>query len=356
MNEVQTVTGPISPDDLGAVLLHEHVLLSGQVALHELHGDPSLHDLWDADISIEILGALRKGALNRTNLMLDDEDLVAEALADYREWGGTTVVENTNWGMGRDVRGLRRVSIRSGVTIIATTGFYKQAVHPPWVAGMAIDDIADLMIRELEEGIEDTGIRAGAIGECACTEPVPFHPEEERVLRAACRAQISTGVGFTFHPSIYDPQSGAPATVGEAYVDLIEDEGADLSRFYLSHCDMTLRDLDYHRRLLQRGITLSYDLFGAEGITESAFMGGFAMPTDIERVDAIAALCRQGYDKQLVMSHDVGLKIRWKSYGGDGYSFVLEHAVPMLRERGVTDQQIRTMTVENPRRILAGEK
>ena len=83
-------------------------------------------------------------------------------------------------------------------------------------------------------------------------------------------------------------------------------------------------------------------------------MGGFAVPTDIERVDAIATLCREGYDTRLVMSHDVGLKIRWKCYGGDGYSVVLEHAVPMLRERGVTDQQIRNMTVENPRRILAG--
>ena len=356
MNEVQAVAGPVSPDDLGAVMLHEHVLLSGQVALHEIDGDPSLHELWDADISIEILWALRKGALNRTNLMLDDEDLGVEALADYQRWGGTTIVENTNWGMGRDVRGLRRVSLRSGVTIIATTGFYKQAVHPSWVAQMDVDEVAGLMIRELEEGVEDTGIRAGAIGECACTQPVPYHPEEEKVLRAACRAQIRTGVGFTFHPSIHDPQSGAPAKVGEAYVDLIEEEGADLNRFYLSHCDLTLRDLDYHRLLLQRGITLSYDLFGAEGITESAFMSGFAMPTDIERVDAIATLCREGYDTQLVMSHDVGLKIRWKRFGGNGYSFVLEHAVPMLRKRGVTDQQIRNMTVENPRRILAGER
>ena len=355
MNEVQTVTGPVAPEDLGTVLLHEHVLLSNQVALYELQGDPSVHELWDAEISIEILGALRKGAPNRTNLMLDDEGLGAEALADYLDWGGTTVVENTTCGLGRDVRGLRRVSIQSGVNIVATTGFYKQAVHPPWLAAMSVDDIAGFMVRELEEGIEDTGIRAGSIGECACTEPVPYHPEEEKVLRAACRAQIHTGVGFTFHPSIHDPESGALAKVGETYVDLIEEEGADLNRFYLSHCDMTLHDLDYHRRLLSRGITLSYDLFGAEGINESAFMAGFAMPTDIERADAIAALCREGYDRQLVMSHDVGIKIRWKSYGGDGYSFVLEHVVPMLRERGVTEQQIRNMTVENPRRILADD-
>ncbi|MDE0290111.1 MAG: hypothetical protein OXJ36_11385 [bacterium] len=354
MTEVQTVTGPVPADDLGVVMLHEHVLISNQVALYELHGDPSVHELWDADISIEILGALRKGAPNRANLMLDDEERVAEALVDYRDWGGTTVVENSTWGLGGDVRGLRRVSLRSGVNIVATTGFYKQVVHPPWLAAMTVDDIAEFMIRELEEGIEDTGIRAGAIGECACTEPVPHHPEEEKVLRAACRAQIRTGVGFTFHPSIHDPNTGRQAKVGEAYIDLIEEEGADLDRFYLSHCDMTLHDLDYHRRLLARGITLSYDLFGTEGISESAFMSGFAMPTDIERVDAIATLCREGYDRQLVMSQDVGIKIRWKSYGGDGYSFVLQHAVPMLRERGVTESQIRTMTVDNPRRILAG--
>ena len=352
MSEIQTVTGPVAPEDLGFVLVHEHILLSGQPDLHPSSVKES--DLWDAPISIEILGALRRGAPNRENMVLDDPELVARELGSYRDWGGTTVVENTNWGMGRDVLGLRDVSTKAGVNVIATTGFYKHKVHPSWLEAMTIDQIADFMSREIEEGIGDTGIRAGTIGECACSEPVPFHPEEEKVLRAACRSQIRTGVGFTFHPSITDHQKNALATVGEEYVDLIEEEGADLSRFYLSHCDMSLNDLDYHRRLLQRGIIISYDLFGSEGINEHAFLSGFSMPTDIDRVTAIATLCHEGHDSQIVMSHDVGVKIRWKRYGGDGYSFILEHAIPMLKERGVTDQQIRNMTVNNPRRILAG--
>lgn len=349
---IQTVTGPIHPDDLGIVLLHEHVYSSGPDpdADGEDHSD---FPYWDLPITIDILGALRRGAPNRQNSSLDDEGIAAEELGHFAAYGGTTVVDNTGVGLNRDPVALRRIAEATGVNIITTTGFYKHGMHPPWVAKMTIDQVAELMITEITEGIDGTGIRAGSIGECACSEePLPYHPEEEKILRAACRAQIRTGVGFTIHPSIFDAVRGGIATVGEAYVDLIEQEGADLDSFYLSHCDLSLDHLDYHRRLLDRGITISYDTFGYEGLNMPAFLGGCRMPGDIERVDAIAMLCHEGYDRQIVMAQDVGVRLLWKRFGGSGYSLVLEWAVPMLRARGVTESQIHNMLVENPRRIL----
>ena len=353
MNLIQTVTGPIHPDDLGIVLLHEHVYSGGGPAQDEDGEDHSDFPYWDLPITIDILGALRRGAPNRQNSSLDDEGIAAEELGHFAAHGGTTVVDNTGVGLNRDPVALRRIAEATGVNIITTTGFYKHAMHPPWVAKMTIDQVADLMVTEIAEGIDGTGIRAGSIGECACSEePLPYHPEEEKILRAACRAQIRTGVGFTIHPSIFDAVRGGIATVGEAYVDLIEQEGADLDSFYLSHCDLSLDHLDYHRRLLDRGITISYDTFGYEGLNMPAFLGGCRMPGDIERVDAIAMLCHEGYDRQIVMAQDVGVRLLWKRYGGSGYSLVLEWAVPMLRARGVTESQIHNMLVENPRRIL----
>ena len=353
MNMIQTVTGPVSPDELGVVLLHEHVYSGGEPALYADREDHSDFPYWDLPITIDILGALRRGAPNRENMSLNDEGIAAEELGHFAAHGGRTVVDNTGVGLSRDPVALRRIAEATGLNIITTTGFYKHAMHPEWVSEMDADQVADLMVEEIEEGIGDTGIRAGSIGECACSEdPLPYHPEEEKILRAACRAQVRTGVGFTIHPSIFDARNGGIATVGEAYVDLIEEEGADLDSFYLSHCDLSLDHLDYHRRLLERGATVSYDTFGYEGTNLPGFLGGCRMPSDIERVNAIAILCSEGYDRQIVMAQDVGMRMLWKRYGGSGYSLVLEWAVPLLRELGVTEEQIHNMLVENPRRIL----
>ena len=210
MNMIQTVTGPIHPDDLGIVSLHEHVYSAAGPAPDADGEDHSDLPYWDLPITIDILGALRRGAPNRQNMSLDDEGIAAEELGHFAAHGGTTVVDNTGVGLNRDPVALLRIAEATGVNIITTTGFYKHAMHPPWVAKMTADQVADLMVTEITEGIDGTGIRAGSIGECACSEePLPYHPEEEKILRAACRAQIRTGVGFTIHPVDLRRPSGA---------------------------------------------------------------------------------------------------------------------------------------------------
>lgn len=315
---------------------------------------PSDAAVGEMPVTMNILGMLRHDPFaNRDNLVLNDEGLQSKELGYFQSLGGGAVVDLTVPGLGRNPLALMRISSATGLHIIAATGFYVAKSHPRFVKEKSVDDLCELMEKELTEGIGDTGVRAGVIGECGCSYPIPYHPEEEKVLRAAARAQVRSGAAYTIHPVITDWVGRVyPAKCAEAYVDLLQEEGVDLEKFYLSHADRTCIDLDYHKRLLDRGITLSYDNLGKEYYWDSIFVGVGGL-SDGQRVKAISELCKQGYDKQLVLSNDVCMKIDLKEYGGYGYAHVLKYVVPMLKAEGVNKTQIRNMLVENPKRLLS---
>ena len=187
-----------------------------------------------------------------------------------------------------------------------------------YIKNMEIEELSDLMIKDLEEEIKNTGIKAGGIGEIGCSAPPPFHEDEKKIVKAAIRTQSQVGCSFTFHPSLFHPETGKIGDFGEVYIDLIEKGNADPKKFYLSHSDQTCFDRDYHVRLLDRGITLDFDTIGLEYYLDDV-VPGYRVPTDPERVDAIVNLCSMGYDKQLMLSHDVFSKLKLKKYGGYGY-------------------------------------
>jgi phosphotriesterase-related protein len=228
------------------------------------------------------------------------------------------------------------------------------------------------MIDDLTEGIGNTGIKAGAIGECACSE-FPFHAQEKKVFRAACRAQRHTGVAFTLHPAIggvgytyfspvFDIAVKIRRRVYEDYLDIIDEENADVSKFYLSHAQGTAFDLEYQKKQLDKGLTLLYDCFGSEyyydypesgAVENSSLSKCIRSPTDSLRVRGVVELCKQGYDRQLVLSQDIYRKTDLKRYGGLGYSHILENIVPWLRRDGISKKQIRNMLENNPRNLLS---
>ena len=356
--KIQTVRGSISPDKLGITLSHEHILLTNQYLLEEEPKDPEKLKIWNAPFSVELLNTYKKlygedlGSANKYDMIFDDEELATKELLEYKKLGGNSLIEHSVWGLRLNVLGLKSISEKTDLNIIASTGCYMVKLHPKWIKKMNSDEIADIMIKEIKEGIENTQIKAGVIGECACSE-VPYHPEEEKILRAACKAQKETGVGFTFHPILYNSDKTDIAKLGDVYLNLIEKEEANTQKFWLSHCDITCRDLDYHLKILNRGVTIAYDCFGMEGVRAKSFLGGHTIPSDIEKVNAIASLCNQGYDKQIIISHDIAIKRRLKSYGGEGYSHILESIIPMLKEKGITEKQIKNMLVENPKRLLS---
>jgi len=339
---VETVSGPIDDSELGITSCHEHLLVdtSAWYMKPKTPIPSKISDLKDPFTSLD-------------NLKLTDESLIIQELSEFKKYGGQSIVDLTcTPSLGRNPIALKRISEATGVNIILGTGWYLYSTHPPYVKQKTIDELSDIMVKELTEGIEDTGIKAGVIGELGCGMPNPFHPEEERVLRAGCRTQRRTKVCFTIHPLQYDLSLKKWLTIGNTYVDLIEDEGADVEKFFLSHSDETCYNLDYHKSLLERGVTLSYDTFGAEWGFESLGPGA-RYPSDAERIEAIVSLCKQGYDKQLLLSHDVCFKMYLKKYGGRGYSHILENIIPQLENKGVSRKQINQMLIENPKRLLS---
>lgn len=362
MAKVRTVLGDISPTELGVTLSHEHVLIDLSFICDVMAPqEASLRGLMRKPVTMEMMTLLRRGVrkFNYDDALLSDTDTAAKEVMQFIDFGGKSIIDHSLPGIGRDPVGLKRVSKESGANIICSTGWYVVASHPPYVRTKNSDELAEIMVRELEEGIGDTSIRAGVIGECACSFPIPFHEEEKKVFTAACRAQKETGVGFSCHPAYADAKKktytgDAPFT----YIKVIESEGADLEKFFLSHSDIIChpgfmrKPADHAAKLLDKGINLNFDTFGQDHFDDFVFMGA-RHPSDSERMMVLVELCRRGYEKQIMLSQDVCWKHMLKKYGGAGYSHILEHIVPTLRYHGVKEKQIRAMTVDNPKRILS---
>jgi len=349
--DIETVWGSISSEELGITLMHEHILVDLRYLAKE-PVDASMKRLYEGPVTIEVLGALTRDPTSCSdNLALTDEILSVNELMEFKKLGGMTVVDLTLPGMGRDPYAQRNISTSTGIHIIGATGWYVEPSFPDYIKESSIDELCEIMVRELTEGIADTGVKAGVIGECGCSM-VPYHPLEKKVIHAAARAQAQTGAPCTIHPALIDVNNKIDSVkVAETYLDLIEQEGANLTKFYLSHADRTCIDLDYHRRLLDRGITLGYDCLGKGSFFDNTFIGAGGR-SDGERVRALVELCAEGYDKQIVLSQDVCFKTNLKRYGGMGYAHILEHIVPMLITEGVRDEQINNMLINNAQRLL----
>jgi phosphotriesterase-related protein len=360
MREIQGVDGPIAADRLGVALPHEHVfvdLRSYWAAPTETHPRPHA----DVPVTIEQIGAIRRDPIGSLdNLVLDDMDVAVAELREYKALGGDTLVELSLVDIGRDVERLREAARLSGVQIIAGCGHYVALAHPPHVAQATIEELTEQIVRELEVGVDDTGIRAGVIGEIGTT--VPIHPDEDKVLRAAARAHVRTGAPIDIHLS--PPPTGDWFNAHDV-LDVLEEEGADLRRVLLSHLDNCPgpgeeldRALDYHRDIAKRGCFLGYDGVGKEHYIPAgseANYGNFFIPSDQIRAKAIGRLVEDGLLDQVLLSQDVCFKIETKRYGGFGYGHILRTFTQNLADYGVEREQVRHMMVANMRRWLCGE-
>ncbi len=353
-DRVQTVTGMIEAGQLGPTLMHEHVL-SDLTSLFESPTTATMREVAHEPIGLANLAWIRRNYFHHyDNLVLGDVETAAEELYLFREWGGLTVVDVTTPGIGRDPIGLARVSRRSGVNIVMATGFYVAATHPFHIEGLSSDDLAELMIREIDTGVslltpshddwmerrEDTGLKAGII-KVGCSWPLD--PAERRVLHAAAEAQRRCGVPITIH-------TGRDERSPHEIADELEEAGADMSRTILGHLDLRVQDQAILWDLAERGCFLQFDLFG----TESSFFAStqFDMPSDAQRLDRIIALIERGAAPRVLISHDIVMKYRLRRYGGHGYSHILENVVPFMRKKGFTETVINQILVDNPSEVL----
>ena len=209
---------------------------------------------------------------------------------------------------------------------------------------MTETEIAEEMLREINEGVD--GVKAGVIGEIGISEV--FDEAERRVLRAAAIAQKKSGVGILLHIN--------PWTVNglEAVSILLEQDVAP-DRIAVSHIDVENRE-EYVLALLEQGVFVEFDNFGKEYYVEAdARREGYGcFVSDLQRVSFLQLLIQKGYLKQILLSCDVCLKTLLRTYGGWGYDHLLRNVLPMMREAGISENEINTMLKENPADFLCG--
>ena len=349
---VTTVGGKISPHELGITLTHEHCLAD----LRSYWRPPpevTRRTLAEAALDITNIGLSRRNPfLTRDNLVLSDIDVAAQELLEFRKLGGATIVDLTPPDLGRDPTALLALSKVTGLNIVAGSGHYIQISHPTSLADEPLESIAARFLLEFQEGIGDTTIRAGVLGEIGTS--CPIHKDEEKVLRAAALVHKSTGVAIAVHLS---PAGRVDGWMGSTVLDILESAGVDPRRVLLCHLDNMLapsddfsKALEYHRELGRRGCFIGYDGCGKEHYFPSgsrAAFPSFWCPHDRERAKGVASLVESGFGRQLLLSHDVCFKMELTQYGGFGYGHILRTFVNNLKDYGLGRDQISSMLVEN---------
>ena len=303
--DVMTVTGPVHPADLGIVLPHEHVFI---------------------DLVREYRG----------NGLLNDEDLACEELGQLRSAGGSTLIDLTPDEIGRDPAALRRVSEATGILVVMGCGHYRDPyLDRAWFDRTSVDAIAGELVRDITEGVRDTGVRAGIIGEIGSDRGY-ISAAEERSFRAAARAHRRTGLTISTHAARWP--------VGLAQLALLGEEGVDPRRVIVGHAD-SVPVPGYQLALARQGCYVSFDGIG----TGSAY-------DDRRAADLVLELVRAGFGAQLLLSHDVCLRDHLRAVGGSGYGYLLTGFLPLLTEAGLDAEQVRTFVTENPRAALTGQR
>jgi phosphotriesterase-related protein len=354
---VQTVLGEIEPEKMGNTLVHEHVFVDGSCWFEEPK-DKIAKGLAHSKVTIDKLNDVKRWyRYSIDNWVLDDPKIAEKELRYFKEAGGGTIFDVTCNVPGRDPIGLTRIARKVGINIVAGTGFYIQAAHPLYVAKSSAEKLAEMLETELNVGIAGTKVRAGIIGEIGISSN-KMKPDEKKVLRAASRAHLkNTKVPITVHTfEPFDPE----IRQGLDVLDVFESEGVKLEKVYLSHMDALRNrkgpfgaDVEYFVKVAERGAYVSFDGFGCWEWPAGSNCYNLIYPTDFERALAIKDLIDRGFLERIVLSHDVGMKLGLKSYGGTGYDHLLTSVMRIFERYGIGERETRYMFIENPRRLVS---
>jgi phosphotriesterase-related protein len=322
-DSLQTVTGEIHPDALGKTLMHEHLLIGYPGA--EVDGvNPG------------------PGAQERVARCVD-------RIEELKGLGFSSMLDPCPADLGRDVELMAKVAQKTGFQIVCATGLYKQAEggYPYWhmrqTFGSTVDAMAEIFIKEINEGIGSSGVRAGIIK--VATGPGEMTDYERGVFEAAAKASVETGAPITTHTD--------QGTVGDLQQQVLSENGALPHRIVIGHSCGT-SDHDYHMKIARGGSYLGFDRFGLDMIHP-----------DEERVESLVKLISAGAGDRLVVSHDSVWCWRGQPFPPAAEAALAPlwnpshfslRIVPKLLDRGVSQEQIDTLLIDNPRRFFAGEK
>ncbi|NLM19771.1 MAG: phosphotriesterase [Clostridiaceae bacterium] len=315
---VNSVLGKISTDQLGCVLMHEHIVCcdwSMRMAFQE--------KWFDYNKVVEIAVAQLKKA--------------------KENFGITTIVDGTAVNLGRDIYLIKEVSEKSGVNIIASSGMYYN--EEPYLMGKPTSYLIDLMLEECLEGIQNTNVLPGILK--TATDSYGLTELNKNLLYITSVVHRETDLPIFAH-------SDSRSKVGLIQQDEFQKNGVDLSRVIIGHSGDS-NDLGYLVGLLTRGSYIGMDRFGDDEKNSL-----------LNRCRTIAELCKRGWSKKMVLSHDFSAYIDWGNHSWEktknadylnldvDYTYVHRKAIPVLQELGVTEEQINDMLIENPKRFFEG--
>ncbi len=395
--KAQTVLGPVSPDSLGFTLMHEHLFVDffPEYPSSETAAEPLFRKMQESgwtipktqqereffsrpEITIDMVNDLRRGLRSRTNLRIDDEREVLEEVTRYRRVGGSTIVDVTPEGLGRDPERLRHFASQYQLSVVMGTGWYRWPYHPARLRELSIDDLTERMVHDVVEGSGEQHIKAGIIGEIpldsrslvmptdsvssvgneviaerigaaerrlaavpvAERDRIPveeiYDAREIKVVRAAARASRITGAAITLH--VREPWLG--------FLQLLLTEGVDPARIIVGHAHPHFMDRELLMHSLKSGVVLQADYLLQQYPTKAP-LGELR-----EILDGVAWAIAHGYRDQVLLSLDMCNKLGQQRYGGGGYTTLHDYVFPYLRGKGVSESDLRHVMVENPKRLL----
>lgn len=339
---VLTVQGPIEPARVGVTTTHEHLLIDFSVVFTEPI-EASQRQLMDEKVSLENLGWVRYNwTSSRDNLRILDEEISTWEAQQYFNAGGSTIVDVTSVGLARDPRALVRISRATGLNVVMGAGNYVHMTHAPEMADLTVEQLAGQIIHDVDQGVGDTGIRSGIIGEIGCSWP--WHDSEKKALEAAVIAQRETGAPLLIHPG---RNEHAPIELLQA----VEKWGGNLNRTVMGHIERTVYDRGILNELIATGAYLNFDLFGHES-SFYPLAPESHMPADHERIEMVEHVIAEGKQGSILLAHDVCSKHRLKTYGGHGFDHILTRIAPRMRARGMSEEVVQLILVDNPTRML----
>lgn len=297
---IRTVLGDIDKSKLGVTMAHEHFIVD--------------------------LDRIRKDGVSKIETV---EEVIPEIELMQKE-GVNSAFEVTTNDMGRDPVKLKEISEKTGLNIVCSTGYYLSEYHYDWMNDATKEEIADIYIKDLTQGINDTGIKAGLIGEIASSK-TEFVGNEKKILEAAGIASVKTGSAVSTHTGKF---------TSKGTVETLLNAGVNPDKIIIGHQDL-IDDTEYHLSLLKYGVNIAFDTCG-----KSAYV-----PDEV-RAQNIIKLIEKGYGDHIVMSNDISRRTYFTSFGQNGYLSVMKIVVPFLKEYGAKKEDIDKLLINNPARIV----
>jgi len=262
---------------------------------------------------------------------LDSFEESKNELKRLKELGVSRIADMSNMGMGRDAEYVKRMESETGIEIFMSTGYYKDPFLPKEAEELSAEELAELMIKDIKEGIDGTDKKAYFIGEIG-TSVEGATENERKIFLAAALAQKETKAFISTHTSL--------GRLGHEQLDMLERENVDLEKIIIGHTDLS-NDLEYMKSLLNRGAYIAFDTIGKTKYLEDSVRAAF-----------LKELCDTNWEEKILLSLDITRRSHLKINGGIGYSYLIEEFIPMLEKAGIEEKKIQKMLSENPKKIF----